>query len=696
MSVTRVCEHSMQAAIVNPILLTISNSASALPPVGSAVRTSSPLAGGFAAALAAAQDAPAATPSRAGAQPVSSGLATGTTEAASSSSVAVPPATGQPPKKQSSGGMVGSAAGAGLGLGVNLSVPIPLLEPAGNLIPKEVSGLANGQVLAPVEGGTRTVQSKNAAANVLASSMISPSSASESSVSPNSVFPNNTSPNNLSFNNLSLSNLSPEDFSASMGLVSQSQSGGENALSMSSTASATPAEVSSGSAPILIANASVDSGSITGSLLASAMNPQSVPANTEAGIAQTGVAENGIAGNGSAAEVNLSAGAASGNAPQILNAQNLDAQNSLPVAPPPLPFVPGGVPLPAVPPKVIAATTTPAVHGAIQSTVPGTGSSSPTAVGADTSGGSSASSPTPFSVFFSDSGPGAQSAASTLPKMILPAAGPALRDSHTGVGGVTGASPQSNGAQGSSPQNSSPQNGNGNNSTSTPAGASASLAAAQTAHHTADPAAPNAQLGSAQAAGPALPAPAATPTGTTVAIAGQVTGAPDSLPKANAVPMGAQDVPSRAVPVPAEQTAVVPSPVQMAQMVTRSGESEMRIGMNTSAFGSVEVRTTVHANDVSLAIGSEKGDLRTLLANDIPIITSSLQQQNLRLNSVNFMQGFAFSNNSSGGGNSQPQSFVPARVSANRSLPDSAADNSRESLPGAGLESGSGSLSILA
>jgi Flagellar hook-length control protein FliK len=112
-------------------------------------------------------------------------------------------------------------------------------------------------------------------------------------------------------------------------------------------------------------------------------------------------------------------------------------------------------------------------------------------------------------------------------------------------------------------------------------------------------------------------------------------------------------------------TPLPPGPVQMAQLFDRAGQSEMRIGLNTSAFGSVEVHTVVHANEVGVSIGSEKGDLRSLLSNDLPGIANALQQQNLRLNHVNFQQGSTLSNSS--GGNSQQQrsfarntaSFVP-------------------------------------
>ncbi len=109
--------------------------------------------------------------------------------------------------------------------------------------------------------------------------------------------------------------------------------------------------------------------------------------------------------------------------------------------------------------------------------------------------------------------------------------------------------------------------------------------------------------------------------------------------------------------------------VQMAQMANTAAQSQMRIGLNTSAFGNVEVHTTVHANEVGLAIGSEKGDLRSLLSSELPGIANSLQQQNLRLNEVNFhAQGFAFSNQMSSGSDSQPHSFN-ARPMATTALP---------------------------
>jgi hypothetical protein len=80
----------------------------------------------------------------------------------------------------------------------------------------------------------------------------------------------------------------------------------------------------------------------------------------------------------------------------------------------------------------------------------------------------------------------------------------------------------------------------------------------------------------------------------------------------------------------------------------------------------------------------------------MPAITNTLQQQNLRLNSVNFMQGFAFSNNSSGGDAQQPRSFVPMQPSTNYGLPAARGDDPVETSTTAGFDGEHSSLSILA
>lgn len=198
---------------------------------------------------------------------------------------------------------------------------------------------------------------------------------------------------------------------------------------------------------------------------------------------------------------------------------------------------------------------------------------------------------------------------------------------------------------------------------------------------------------------------AASPTFNIAAPSAQVSvGQPSSMPDAGAkansqtsasVPDNAQrsSLPATA-DTPSTATA---SPLQWAQMANKAGQAEMRIGLTTAEFGSVEVRTTVHASDVGVLIGSEKGDLRSLLTPELPGIASTLQQQDLRLAQVSFhQQGFAFAGNSSfSQGNSQPRSLAsrpqPALGSSEES---SAPDPVRVSEPVL-RQSGAG-LSILA
>jgi flagellar hook-length control protein FliK len=189
-----------------------------------------------------------------------------------------------------------------------------------------------------------------------------------------------------------------------------------------------------------------------------------------------------------------------------------------------------------------------------------------------------------------------------------------------------------------------------------------------------------------------------TPQGTTAGTAPGTTG-PATTPGAAHSPDSRAAASSDSLPnLTAAEFGVRPNtgPVQMAQMINQAAQSEMRIGMNTAAFGNVEVRTVVHANDVGVLIGSEKGDLRALLANELPGIAASLQQQNLRLNQVNFHQtGFAFSNQMSSGADAQPRSFSSRSMAATTRPAERFSAEADE--PAAASSPGSGTgLSILA
>jgi hypothetical protein len=288
---------------------------------------------------------------------------------------------------------------------------------------------------------------------------------------------------------------------------------------------------------------------------------------------------------------------------------------------------------------------------------------------------------TPFSVFFSDPAAATESAASTLPKMILPPSNSTIPTNHTLVAPANPAS--STTEQGikpaAAPQNSKQSSagsdsGNSPNTQSPRTNVDANLAV--------EALMPQSSTG---------PAPV-TASSAGAALAASAPPNSNSLPQPQALAAPSSGAPPAAPPALPEPAAV--GPVQAAQIVNRLGQSEMRVGLNTTAFGGVEVRTVIHTSDVGVIIGSEKGDLRALLANDLPAIANTLQQQNLRLSSVNFMQGFASSSNGSGGG-SQSRSFTPPSALVDSASPESTGETSADA-PAYAAWSGGGNLSILA
>lgn len=60
----------------------------------------------------------------------------------------------------------------------------------------------------------------------------------------------------------------------------------------------------------------------------------------------------------------------------------------------------------------------------------------------------------------------------------------------------------------------------------------------------------------------------------------------------------------------------------------------MRVGLRTETFGAVQVHASVSDKQVQLAIGSERGDLRGSVTADLPVLQSTLQQHDLRLDQV--------------------------------------------------------------
>lgn len=297
------------------------------------------------------------------------------------------------------------------------------------------------------------------------------------------------------------------------------------------------------------------------------------------------------------------------------------------------------------------------------------------------------SSKTPFSIFFAEPVPATESAASVLPKLILPVLAASDHGPHTLTSATPSADPQPAATQ-SNARSAAPAN--------PPTAASdANSAVAQPQPHEADSSAPLPAGIPQNAPPPSLAPPSTSVSAASLAIA--ELGASNTQPGSK--PGDFPDTPSgipTITPPASQEVQSVPAPVQMAQLIARPELSEMRIGLSTTAFGSVEVRTIVHANDVGVLIGSEKGDLRGLLQNDLPAITNTLQEQNLRLHSVNFMQGFAFSNDASGGRDQSQQRSFFSQPAAGNSAASEESDDSHIQPPPTAYSTVPGALSILA
>lgn len=118
----------------------------------------------------------------------------------------------------------------------------------------------------------------------------------------------------------------------------------------------------------------------------------------------------------------------------------------------------------------------------------------------------------------------------------------------------------------------------------------------------------------------------------------------------------------------------------------------MRVGMNTSAFGAVEVRTMMRDSQVGVAVGSERGDLRSYLAPELADLQNSLQQHEIHLEPVRYLNGNLNASYSGGSGgnpgsgqNWQPRSFIWPRFPAVRERMQEAPDAATEIRDGISL-----------
>ena len=69
------------------------------------------------------------------------------------------------------------------------------------------------------------------------------------------------------------------------------------------------------------------------------------------------------------------------------------------------------------------------------------------------------------------------------------------------------------------------------------------------------------------------------------------------------------------------------SPIQVAKLVERAGETELRVGIQAGEFGSVDIRTSMARSQFTAEISVERGELGRAMAAELPGLHSRLAEQ---------------------------------------------------------------------
>ena len=114
-----------------------------------------------------------------------------------------------------------------------------------------------------------------------------------------------------------------------------------------------------------------------------------------------------------------------------------------------------------------------------------------------------------------------------------------------------------------------------------------------------------------------------------------------------------QIVPDAAASSPAENAQPSPTVLQSVQVLERMGKSEIRLGLNSSNFGSIELRTSVNQDRVGASIATSHAELRTAMIAEMPSLERAIAQHQMSLDSLQLdsRSGTQAGDNSPSGGN---------------------------------------------
>jgi len=85
------------------------------------------------------------------------------------------------------------------------------------------------------------------------------------------------------------------------------------------------------------------------------------------------------------------------------------------------------------------------------------------------------------------------------------------------------------------------------------------------------------------------------------------------------------------VPESAAAAQAMPALMPSAHHLERMGQTELRVGVTTSAFGNVEVRTAVADNHVAASVVTGHSELRAAMVAEMPSLQQAMEQHHLRL-----------------------------------------------------------------
>jgi hypothetical protein len=179
-------------------------------------------------------------------------------------------------------------------------------------------------------------------------------------------------------------------------------------------------------------------------------------------------------------------------------------------------------------------------------------------------------------------------------------------------------------------------------------------------------------------------------TGTTVVVPAEA----GSAPRTHAPPSETREVPKTPPMVDATPAGAPPA----ARVTTEpGGEMQMRVGIRTTAFGAVEIYTSVHMNQVGLAVHGERG-LAHWFSAEVQNIESGLKDHRLNLTTVELDKGGTGLQTATGSQHHHSQrNFFAPRGSRNNLTPERADEIEpfEAALPGLPAWSGETRVSIL-